>query len=96
MSHSTVIERYAGFLRKIEKGKYKWGSENAVKDLEQVLIYRVFTVGAKGGQSGFKGNQEGGITKKDPKAMVIGNSIVQILIVTAAPLWSRMKENLIE
>ena len=59
LSQATVIERYAGFLHKVEKGKFRWGEENAIRELEETLRLRVFpagkTTGAKGGS--FTGNQ---------------------------------------
>ena len=44
LSQAMVVERYAGFLRKIEKGKLQWGSE---RKLEENLRFQVFTSSAK-------------------------------------------------
>ena len=38
---SLVLTHYAGFLSKIEKGKYKWGSQKDLNTFEQQLVYSV-------------------------------------------------------
>ena len=38
-----IIESYASFLRKVEKGTYKWGLEDNIRELENNLRFRVVT-----------------------------------------------------
>ena len=55
LDNSVILERYAAFLRKIEKGKGKWGSEATLKDFDESLRFRAFnTVTDKGGKGGKK------------------------------------------
>ena len=95
LSQSTVVERYAGFLRKVEKGKFGWGSETAIRELEENLRFRVFTSNAKvvgGSKVGDNGKRMGG----NGKSGGIGNSIVQITIEVIVLLRTHMKDASIE
>ena len=43
LDRSALIYRYAGFLRKVEKGQHKWGSEDAPRELDEALRFKTFT-----------------------------------------------------
>ena len=36
-----TLNQYVSFVRKVEKGKFKWGSKTAIKTFEQQLIYNI-------------------------------------------------------
>ena len=62
---NEVLTQYAGFLSKIEKGKYKWGSKRDLSTFKQQLVYsvsmdmsRVSSVNTSAGQGGAKDSKE--------------------------------------
>ena len=42
LSDKSILDRYAAFLMKIEKGKAQWGSLNAIHALDENLRFRVY------------------------------------------------------
>ena len=48
LQQSAILEQYAGFLRKVEKGKSKWGLETAMRELDETLHFRTFMSLTKG------------------------------------------------
>ena len=50
LKHEAILERYAAFLHKVEKGKCNWGSEQALRELDEALRFRTFTTLREGGQ----------------------------------------------
>ena len=43
LNQQAITDGYAGFLRKIEIGKFKWGSEEAFRELDESLHFKMFT-----------------------------------------------------
>ena len=41
LNHSEVLSQYVSFVRKIERGKFKWGSRRDLRSFEQQLVYRI-------------------------------------------------------
>ena len=41
LSQEEVLNKYASFIRKIEKGKFRWGSEAHLQRFEQQLVYTI-------------------------------------------------------
>ena len=42
LDQQSIRDRYAGFLRKFEKGKCRWVSESALRDLDEALCFSTF------------------------------------------------------
>ena len=41
LSREEVLNQYASFVKKVKKGKYKWGSEVHLQRFEQQLVYTI-------------------------------------------------------
>ena len=41
LSLKEILEQYASFISKVEKGKFSWGSEANLEKFEQQLVYRI-------------------------------------------------------
>ena len=41
LSRSDIIKQYTNFLRKVEKGVFRWGSKSALRTFDQQLLYNV-------------------------------------------------------
>ena len=41
LSLEEILDQYASFIRKVERGKYQWGNENQIEKFEQQLVYRI-------------------------------------------------------
>ena len=55
LDDTVILEYYAAFLRKIEKGKEKWGSGAMLRDFDESLRFRAFTtVSDKGGKGKYQ------------------------------------------
>ena len=42
LSREDILNQYASFVSKVEKGKYKWGSDADVEKFEHQLVFRWF------------------------------------------------------
>ena len=62
LDQEVILDRYMAFLRKIEKGRFKWGSEEAMRDLHEALRFWTFTSLRKN-----EGKQQGGGGERDGK-----------------------------
>ena len=41
LSKEDIIKQYVNFMRKIEKGRFRWGSKSALRQFEQQLLYNI-------------------------------------------------------
>ena len=65
LDNTVILEYYATSLRKLEKGKGKWGSGAMLRDFDESLRFRAFTiVSDKGGKGGNTKKWEGLFGKK--------------------------------
>ena len=63
-----ILAQYAYFLRKVEKGKFKWGSKSAIQELERQLLLCVSTHhrGGDGGRGSDRSKSKS-VSKKERK-----------------------------
>ena len=47
LPREEVIKQYVNFVRKVEKGKYKWGSWGDLRNFEQQLVYAISIEGKR-------------------------------------------------
>ena len=47
LSKDEILNQYANFVRRVEKGKYRWGSKSSLRSFEQQLLYCVSIEGRK-------------------------------------------------
>ena len=48
LSRPAILEAYTGFLKRIEKGKFRWGSKRDLREFEQKLLYALTVEGRRG------------------------------------------------
>ena len=41
LSREEILKQYANFVKKVEKGKFRWGSKSSIRCFEQQLLYNI-------------------------------------------------------
>ena len=87
LGREEILNQYANFIKKVEKGKFKWGSKSSIRSFEQQLLYCVSIEGRKD-----KGKGGGNSIKGRGEKWKIERSTVWILIGVVVPLMRHMTE----